>query len=308
MALSANLVMAAVKLVAAAVSGSKALLAEAGHSIADCLNEVFLLVALRRGGRPATRRHPFGFGKEQFFWALLAAVAIFITGAVVAVNEGVRALVAGSQRLRNLPLAFGVLGLAAVADGLSLSRAVGQLRAEGRQAGHTLYEYVRRTTDPTGRTVLLEDSAGLLGVALAAAGLGLHQLTGDPRWDAAASIAVGVVLATIAFEVGRDSKALLLGEAAHPEEVAALRAVFGSHVEVVELVDLLTMRLGPDSLLVAAHVDLANDLSAADVEMLADAIETELIAAVPVVSQVFLDPTSARRSRPARPGSKVRRC
>jgi cation diffusion facilitator family transporter len=302
-ALSANLVIAAVKLVAAVVSGSKALLAEAGHSVADCFNEVFLLVALTRGRRPATRRHPFGFGKEQFFWALLAAVAIFITGAVVAVNEGVQALAAGNQRLRNVPLAFGVLGFAAVADGLSLSRAVGQLRAEGRREGHTLYEQVRRTTDPTGRTVLLEDGAGLLGVTLAAAGLGLHQLTGNPRWDAAASVAIGVVLATVAFEVGRDSKALLLGEAAHPEELAALRAVFGSHVKVVELVDMLTMRLGPDSLLVAARIDLADDLSAADVEALADAIEMELIAAVPAVNQVFLDPTSARRFRLARSGN-----
>jgi cation diffusion facilitator family transporter len=203
------------------------------------------LVALWRSRRPATWRHPFGFGKEQFFWALLAAIAIFVTGAVVAVTEGVRALIVGERELSDIPLALGILGLAALADRASLFRVVSQLRAEARQAGATLVGHVRRTTDPTARTVLLEDGAGLRGVALAAAGLGLHQLTGDPRWDAGASIAVGVVLVGIAFEVGRDSKSLLLGEGADLDELAALRAVFGSHGDAVDLVDLLTMRLGP---------------------------------------------------------------
>jgi cation diffusion facilitator family transporter len=289
-ALTANLFIAAAKLVGALVSGSKALLAEAGHSLADCLNEAFLLIALWRSRRPATSRHPFGFGKEQFFWALLAAVAIFVTGAVVAVTEGVRALVAGEHRLSDVPLAFAILAIAALADGASMFRVVAQLRAEARRAGSTLLGHIRRTTDPTARTVLLEDGAGLLGVALAAVGLGLHQLTGDPRWDAAASIAVGAVLVGIAFEIGRDSKSLLLGEGAYPAEVAALRAVFASHEDVVDLVDMLTMRLGPDDLLVAAHIDLADDLSGAEVELLADSIERELTAAVPTVSQVFLDP------------------
>jgi cation diffusion facilitator family transporter len=293
-ALSANLVVAVVKLIGAVLSGSKALLAEAGHSIADCLNEVFLLVGLARGGRSATRRHPFGFGKERFFWSLLAAVAIFVTGAVVAIGEGVRALAAGDHRLQGVPLAFAALGLAALADGVSLSRAVRQLLSEARLEGRSLLGHLRRTTDPTVRTVLLEDGAGLLGVALAAAGLGVHQLTGDPRWDAGASIAVGVVLAAIAFELGRDSKALLLGEAADPEEDAALRAVFARHADELDLVDLLTMRLGPDALLVAAWIDLSDELTAGDVELLADLIEQELVAVVPSVTQVFLDPTRAR--------------
>ena len=170
-------------------------------------------------------------------------MAIFVTGAVVAVTEGVRALVAGEHRLSDVPLAFGVLGVAAVADGVSPSRAVSHLRAEARQGGRSFVDHVRRTTDPTARTVLLEDGAGLVGVGLAAAGLALHQVTGDPRWDAAASIAVGVLLAAIAFEVGRDSKSLLLGEGAYPDELAALRTVFASHAESVDLVDMLTMRL-----------------------------------------------------------------
>lgn len=293
-ALFANLAVASVKLIGAVVSGSSALLAEAGHSIADCLNELFLLVGLARGGRQPTPLHPFGFGRERFFWSLLAAAAIFITGSVVAISEGVRALVAPDQRLQGVPIAFAALGVGAIADSVSLSRALRQLRSEGRARGLSLFGHLRTTTDPSARTIVLEDGAGLLGVAIATAGLAMHELMGDPRWDAGASIAIGVLLAAIAFEIGRDSQSLLIGEAAHPEEVAALRAVLDRHAGALEVVDLETVRIGPDELVVAAWIGLADHLTAGDVEQLADQIEQEMTEAVPAVAHVFLDPTRAR--------------
>jgi cation diffusion facilitator family transporter len=298
-ALGANLAVALVKLVGAVVSGSSALLAEAGHSIADCLNELFLLVGLARGGREPTPLHPFGFGRERFFWSLLTAVAIFVTGSVVAISEGVRALVAADHRLQGVPVALAALGVGAIADSVSLSRAVTQLRSEGRSMGLSLFGRLRTTTDPSARTIVLEDGAGLLGVTIAAAGLGMNELTGDVRWDAGASIMIGMLLAAIALEIGRDSQSLLIGEAAHPEEVAALRAVLDEYAGSLEVVDLETVRIGPDELVVAAWVGFADHLSAGDVEQLADQIEQEMIEAVPAVAHVFLDPTRARPPVPA---------
>jgi divalent metal cation (Fe/Co/Zn/Cd) transporter len=191
------------------------------------------------------------------------------------------------------------LGVGAIADSVSLSRAVTQLRSEGRSMGLSLFGRLRTTTDPSARTIVLEDGAGLLGVTIAAAGLGMNELTGDVRWDAGASIMIGMLLAAIALEIGRDSQSLLIGEAAHPEEVAALRAVLDEYAGSLEVDDLETVRIGPDELVVAAWVGFADHLSAGDVEQLADQIEQEMIEAVPAVAHVFLDPTRARPPVPA---------
>jgi divalent metal cation (Fe/Co/Zn/Cd) transporter len=142
--------------------------------------------------------------------------------------------------------------------------------------------------------VVLEDSTALLGVAIAALGLTLHRVTGNAQWDAAASIAIGVLLAVIAFEIGRDSESLLIGESADPQETAALRATFARHADELTLVDLATARIGPDELIVVAWIEFADNLAAPEIERLADLIERELMAAVPAVVQVFLDPTAAR--------------
>jgi cation diffusion facilitator family transporter len=264
--------------------------------MADCLNELFLLIGVARSGRKPTRLHPFGFGRERFFWALFAAAAIFVTGSVVAISEGVRSLIAPAHQLQGVPIAFAALGLGAIADSVSLSRALKQLRSEGRVRGLSLLRHLRTTTDPSARTVVLEDGAGLLGVMIAATGLGMHELTGSSHWDAGASIAIGVLLAAVAIEIGRDSQSLLIGESGHPEEVAALRAVLDQHAGEIEVVGLETVRIGPDELVVAAWIGLGESLTAGDVERLADLIEHEMTQAVPAVTHVFLDPTSARPS------------
>lgn len=292
-AMGANAVIAVAKLAAGIVSHSSALLAESAHSVADTVNQVFLRISLSLGSRPADERHPFGYGKERFFWAFLAAVFIFVSGAVFSMVEGVYALLHGREEGGGPLVAYVVLAISFVAEGVSWARAVQQLRGEAAQAGRPMLRHIRLSRDPTVKTVLFEDSAALAGIVLAALGVALHQLTGERLWDAAASIAIGVLLALVALRLGRDSKGLLLGVGADPEERETIRASIAAHGEIRDVTELLTMYLGPESLLVTARVDLRDDLDADDIEALADRIDRDLREAVPGVTEVFIDPTPA---------------
>ena len=298
-ALGANLAIAIAKLAAGMIGHSAAMLAEAAHSIADTMNQVFLLVSLSLGARKADEAHPFGYGKERFFWALLAAVFIFVSGAVFSLFEGVRTLLGGSLGEETAFLiSYAVLGFSLLAEGSSLLRAIAQVRGEARSAGKPLALYLRQSNDPTVRTVLYEDSAAVTGVVLALVGVALHNLTGDRAWEGAASIAIGVLLVFIAYTLGRDTKHLLIGEAARPEQRELLREVIARHPEVEAVLELLTMYLGPTDMLVAVRLDLRDDLTAREVEELSNRIDRELREADPDVSQVFLDATPRPRKVP----------
>jgi Co/Zn/Cd efflux system component len=190
LALAANAGVAVMKLVAGVVTGSGALLSEAAHSFGDTSTEGFLITALRRSDQPADGRHPFGYGKERYFWSLLAAVAIFVSGAVFSIYEGIHTIIEQpDQKLAWLN--YAVLGAAAGLEGASLYKGVSQARGEARRQRRTLRNFLRDPDDPTVKSVVLEDSAALIGLALAAAGVGLHQLTGSAVYDGAASIAIG---------------------------------------------------------------------------------------------------------------------
>ena len=287
---AANLFIAVAKLVGGVVSGSAAMLAEAAHSIADTANQVFLLAALRRSRKPADRAHPFGYGKERYFWALLAAVGIFVAGGCFSILEGVRAI--RSPEDAGSPLiAFVVLAVAFVAEGSSWLKALFQVRGEAAGRGRSVTQHVRVSADPTPKTVLAEDSAALVGLVLAAAGLGLREVTGNPVWDGGASIAIGLLLIVVAFLLGRDTKDMLIGEAVDEEtEREILRRL--EEVDGLERVEqLLTMHLGPQEVLVAARVDLASDVDGDRVEHLAEDADSYLREKVPDVRHVFLDPT-----------------
>ncbi|HEX6754761.1 MAG TPA: cation diffusion facilitator family transporter [Mycobacteriales bacterium] len=288
-ALGANLAIAVAKITAGLLSGSSAMLAEGAHSVADTTNQVFLLASLRLGRRPADETHPFGYGKERFFWSLLAAVGIFVTGAAFSVYEGVHGLLSGeSSSEGHYLVSYLVLLVSFVAEGISWLRAVAQLRKEARERGRGLLEHVRVSSDPTVKTVFSEDSAALVGLMLAAAGLALHQLTGAAWWDAAAAIAIGVLLAVVAYLLGRDTKELLIGEAA-PEPVRrALTAELAAPPEVDRVVEVRTMLVGPARLLIAARLDMADNLRADEVEDVTDRIERELKERHPQISEVFL--------------------
>ena len=288
---AANIFVAVIKLAAGILVGSSAMLAEAAHSAADTLNQVFLWTSLRRGARPADARHPFGYGQERYFWSLLAAFGIFIAGAGFSIFEGLLAL--GNESSGSPLLAYLVLAAAAVAEGASLVRVLVQYRREARHSHTELLDQVRSSPDTTVRTTLFEDSAAMVGLVLAALGLILRQVTGSPVWDGAASIAIGCLLIVVAIRLGMDNKDFLIGRAAGPRELGAIRQEIEKTPGVDELLDLLTMYLGPEHLIVAARVAFSDDISADRAEDVADDIDKRLADRLPLVPHVFLDPTQA---------------
>ena len=290
-ALAANLAIAVAKLVGGVLAGSSAMLSEAAHSAADTMNQIFLLVSLRFSEREPDVEHPFGYGKERFFWSFMAAVTIFVSGAVFSAYQGITRITASGGEKETFGIAYAVLGFSLVAEGISLARAVRQTRAEAAEAGRDQLEYVRRSRDPTTKTVLFEDSAAVIGVVFALAGVALSQATGNPAWDGVASLAIAVLLAVVAFGLGHQTYELLIGRAADPEERAAIVAVLERHPGVVAVVDLFTMVLAPDRLLVAAHLDVSDEGSGDDVERMTGELEAQLREEVPTVWTVFLDPT-----------------
>ena len=288
----ANLVIAAAKLAGGLTTGSSALLAEAAHSLADCLNQVFLLVSLSLGRRRPDETHPFGHGKERFFWALLAAIMVFVGGAIFSIAQGMVVVARGGDE-HSFRAAYVVLGIALVAEGIALGRAVRQVRRQARAAGKPVAAYVRASRDPTVKVVLAEDSASVAGVFVALAGIGLSQATGNPVWDGVASIGIGLILTLVAYAIGRDAKRLLIGEAATGEDRAAIERALLDHPAVLAVPELLTMHVGPDDILVAARLELDDELSTPSVERVMDELQRDVHQAVAAVRQIFIDPTPA---------------
>jgi len=300
-ALAANLLIAVAKAVGGLVAGSPALLSEAAHSVADSFNEVFLLAALRRSRRPADKRHPFGYGKERFFWSLLAAVGIFVMGGCFSFFQGAEALKNGAEeKLSGYVAGLIVLGVAFVAEGVSLLRALHQVR---RQGGG-----MDGMRDPALRTVVAEDGTAVLGVTLAAAGMALHMVTGQVVWEASASLGIGALLVFVAYHLGREARDQLIGEAADPETAARIQDLLEAESEIDSVEALFTMKTGLDTALVAARVDLMPGLDSERVEEVADRIKRSLAHAVPEAAEIFLDitdrPAHEARESPAATGER----
>jgi cation diffusion facilitator family transporter len=289
---AANILVGLVKLVAGILSGSSAMLAEAAHSAADTLDQAFLLTSLRRADRPADREHPFGHGQERYFWSLLAAFGIFIAGAGFSVFEGLLTL--SSKHSEDPLFAYIALGIAFVAEGTSFVRAYWQVRGEARQRHQAVRHHVESSPDITVKVALFEDSTAMVGLVLAALGVGLRQLTGSPVWDGAASIAIGALLVVVAVKLGLDSKDLLIGRAASPEMERLIRSEIESAPGVDALLELQTMHMGPDSLIVGARVALKDELGADEAEDLADELDRRLSEKLPLQPHVFIDPTQSR--------------
>lgn len=293
-ALGMNALIAVAKIVVGVLSGSSAMLSESAHSVADTGNELFLLASLRRSGRPADDTHPFGYGKERFFWALLAAVGIFVSGAVFSLYQGITGLIHPPQEHGGeLLLSYLVLGLSFLAEGASFLTAIKQLAGEAEASGRGFFEHLRRSSDPTVKTVFSEDAAALAGLVLAALGITLRAVTGSARWDAAGALAIGVLLAYVAVTLGRDTKELLIGEAADPQLRAEIEDHLAAMPEVDAVVELLTMQLGPDQMLVAVRLDLAQGLDSDAIETISARIDADLQRRHTQVTQVFLDATRA---------------
>ena len=291
-ALFANGLITVLKLMAAVFTGSSGMMAEALHSVADTTNQIFLLLGLRFYKRPASAKHPFGYGKERFFWSFIAAIFIFGVGATYAIYEGIEKL-RHPHAPTNLKWAYIVLAISFVLETGSIGLAIYQEVKEAHHEGLGFFDYIRESKDPTAKTVLFEDSAALLGILIATTGLLLteYQVGGavGAYWDGVASIAIGLVLAFVAFALARTSRGLLLGEAANPKVVQAITSAIESHPNVEKVVELLTMHLAPKEILINAHVKLRPDLVTGDIESTVEDIEKRIKEAEPKVQRIFLE-------------------
>ena len=273
-ALAANGALAVAKSVAAAFTGSAAMVAEAAHSWSDTGNEVFLLVAERRGSRPRDDAHPRGYGRATYIWSLVAAFGLFSAGAVVSVWHGVTELFSAPGPA-SFTANYLVLGLAFVFEGTSFLQASRQVRGKATRFGVEPLRFVARTSDPTLRAVFFEDSAALVGLVLAGAGIGLHQATGRHEFDAAGSIAVGVLLAVVAVFLMWRNMEYLLGEGSADLRAAVLQRML-DHPDIDRVTYLHLEYVGPQRLFIVAAVDLTGDDREADLAVRLRKVETDI--------------------------------
>ena len=289
----ANPGIAVAKGIGALISGSSAMLSEATHSLADTVTEVLLFVAIRRGGKPADARHPLGYGREAYLWALLAALGTFVAGAVVSVWEGVDRILHGGEH-GDPRVAFVVLAVAFVLEGTSLVRALRQVRGTARRFRVPTRTLLQETTDTAVKAVTLEDSAALVGLVLAAAGLALTEVTGQGLWDGVSSVLIGVLLVFVAASLVRSNTSLLVGRSAPLGLDQDLRTELESLPGVLSVPVFVTTVTGPRRLLVAAKVEFRDDFTTDDLERVADEAERRMVARFSGIEHVFLDPTAAR--------------
>ncbi len=282
----ANALVAAGKSVAAALTGSASMLAEAVHSWADTGNEVFLLVADRRSRRPADGEHPLGFGREAYVWSMFAAIGLFAVGAGVSVTHGIQELV-HPEPASDFAVAYAVLGLAFLLEGASFLQATRQARAEARKAEEDVLHHVLVTSDPTLRAVFAEDAAALVGLVVAFGGVLAHQLTGSPVPDAVGSIVIGVVLAVVSLVLVDRNRRFLVGEAALPETRAAVLEHLAALPQVARVTYLRLEYVGPRSMYLVASVDLSGNEREEDVARRLDELERAATRSPAVAGAVF---------------------
>jgi len=299
-ALFANIAIAATKLSAAYVSGSSALASEGVHSLVDTSNELLLLYGMKRAGERRSREHPLGHGRELYFWSFIVALLVFALGAGVSIYEGVEHLREPTPN-RHLLITYLVLAFSALFDGYSFVVALRQFnRIRGSQR---FLDAIRQSKDPTTFAVVLEDGAALLGIGIAFVGVLSAQLLDNPRLDGAASIGIGLVLATTALLMARECKALLIGESADPRLEAAILRIVGSDPDVAHANGVITLHLAPREVVAALSAAFHNQLNAVQIEACVARLETQIRAAYPQVTLLFLKPQTSQafsRSRLAR--------
>jgi cation diffusion facilitator family transporter len=286
-ALAANVGIAVAKFVAAAITGSSAMLTEGVHSLVDSTNQVLLLYGQKRSQRPPDELHELGYGRELYFWSFVVAVLVFSLGAGVSLYEGVLHLL-HPEPATDLVVAFIVLGVAVALEGWSTVAALKEFNSErGRKS---VFRAIRDTKDAPNLIVLLENSGAIAGLLIAAAGIGLSALTGSPMFDGIASVLIGLVLAATAVMLIVEAKGLLIGEAADPELVRELRRCIESHPEIVAVRELLTVHQAPDMVVAIIGADFDDTITARAVELTVEAIERQIAQAFPVVTRVYIRP------------------
>jgi len=283
----ANLGIAIAKFVGFILTGSAGLLAEAGHSVADTGNQGLLMFGSKRGKRPADHAHPFGYGPERYFWSFVVALVLFSMGGLFALYEGIQKL-GNPHEIENAVIAYVILGISIALESFSLTTAVRE--ANHVRNGRSWWNFIRTSKAPELPVVLLEDVGAEIGLLFALGGLTMAEITGDARWDAVGSIAIGLLLVAIAIILAREMKGLLIGEAASDENLEAINAALSGAAKVNGIIHMRTMHLGPDNLLVAAKLDFSPTLTVVELALAIDGAEAALRAAVPLATTVYIEP------------------
>ncbi|MCU1354393.1 MAG: Cation diffusion facilitator transporter [Acidimicrobiales bacterium] len=293
-ALLANAAIAVAKLVGFAVTGSSSMLAEGVHSIADSGNQCLLLLGGKRARKAADETHPFGYGRERYFWAFVVALVLFSLGSMFAVYEGIHK-VQHPHAIDKPQWALGILGFALVMETLSFRTAIHE--ADAVRGDATYRQFIRRAKIPEIPVVLLEDLGALIGLAFAATGVAVAETTHQPKWDGYGTLAIGALLGIIALILAVEMKSLLIGEAAGRKQQEAIRAAIEIEPDVIQLIHLRTQHLGPDELLVGAKVELLHDLTMVEVADAIDRIESNVRANVPEARVMYIEPDVHRDHR-----------
>jgi cation diffusion facilitator family transporter len=286
-ALAANVGIAVAKFVAAAITGSSAMITEGVHSLVDSTNQVLLLYGTRQMRRPPDPTHPLGYGRELYFWSFVVAILVFALGAGVSLYEGIHHLL-NPEPTSDVLVAYIVLGIAVALEGWST---VAALRSFNSERGHkTVFRAIRDTKDAPNLIVLLENGGAVAGLLIAAVGIGLTALTGNPFYDGAASVLIGLVLAVTAIMLIVEAKGLLIGEAADPQLIMALRRCAEAHAGIVAVKEVLTVHQAPDMVVAIISADFEDSISARDVEQTVASIEREISHQFPAVTRIYIRP------------------
>jgi cation diffusion facilitator family transporter len=270
------------------ITGSAGMLAEAFHSFADTGNQGLLMFGSKRARREATPRHPFGYGRERYFWSFVVALVMFTLGGVFAIYEGISKL-RHPHETENLPVALGILIAAVLLETYSLRTAIVEAN-HVKPPKTSWWSFIRHAKSPELPVVLLEDTAAEVGLLFAIAGVGMSAVTDNPRWDAVGSLAIGLLLVAVAVILGVEMKGLLMGEAASPEQEDAINAAMAAHGQVSQVIHMRTQHLGPDELLVGAKLEFNRGLSIEELADAIDSVEVDIRQAVPIARVIYIEP------------------
>jgi cation diffusion facilitator family transporter len=292
-ALAANIVIALAKFFGGLHVGSTAMLAEAAHSAADSVNEIFLAVGLSRDRQPADAEHPFGHGRERFLWAFMAAIASFLIGGCVSIAMAIE------QLKTREPISPGftpwiVLAVAFIAEGMSWIQSMRQARRQASEYGLPVWSYIRRASDPVVRAVVFEDSAALIGLCAAAAGLFASTIWGTSVPDSIASLTIGILLAVTAFALARPFADFLIGRSIPQPQLETLHAIIKKNPAVEQILSLRALYSGPEDVVVMTKIHPSEQLNVHQLAQAMDELDRTIRASLPFVADVFIDVTANR--------------
>jgi cation diffusion facilitator family transporter len=292
-ALAANILIALMKFTVAVFINSSALLAEGFHSLADTSNQALLLLGLKLSTRPPDRSHPFGYGKERYFWAFVVSISIFIMGSAFSIHEGIVKII-HPDPLKHQGWGYLVILLSSLFDGYSWRIAFQALKGTIKRRG--VFRTIRESKAPAIFIIFLEDSAALFGLSIALGGILLASITENPVFDGAASIIIGIILALVALVLFYETKSLLIGEGVSETDLRKIRSCIATVPEVKEVVNILTMHLGPDDILVNLDINFVDDLSTDQIEEAIDRVEQAIQEHLPAVKKIFVEAESLKKT------------